>query len=385
MKTIKPCVKYDDEPKIGELLTTKIENVTTGTSRKIATFSSTFGIQELIFVIDNYNKIAARINLTVAEKWDYFEDILDPSALNRWTAQLATVNGTQKTNARFLQEQNTFIHSYTGADNPRDLLLEYVRKDSDCKKKRTHDNMTHASRIEALITLANRLQGTEAEQTTTDIKRLTFETFPESWRDDYAKADKNLANNTMSEMLSYMNTCKAQADKALEKEERKRKKQNKQQGNQKKNKGGENMCRLPGHNHPWKDCFNNSRNPNYKGPYMGGRGRGDQGRGGRGQQGRGNGGRGFSNSNSNSNNHYNNQGRNGYNQNGGRGNFQGGRGHDGGRGYQGGRGNNSYYQNDGYNRNNSADELGPKNDNFNNNQNYYNHGNSPDFYGSYHW
>ena len=84
MKTETPCVTYSKEEKIGELLVTKIENSTTNASRKIKKFNSLFGIKELLHVIDTYNQTCDRLDIEVAKKWAYFEDVLNTNAKNRW-------------------------------------------------------------------------------------------------------------------------------------------------------------------------------------------------------------------------------------------------------------------------------------------------------------
>ena len=143
MKTEVPCVTCAEEEKIGELLVTKIENPTTNASRKIEKFNSLFGIKELLHVIDTYNQTCTRLNLQVAEKWSYFEDVLDTNAKNRWKQQIESIAANQKTNPRFLTEQEKFIHSYTGSSHPRDVLLECIRSDKDCKKGRSSSNQAH--------------------------------------------------------------------------------------------------------------------------------------------------------------------------------------------------------------------------------------------------
>ena len=112
-------------------------------------------------------------------------------------------------------EQEKIIHSFTGSSHLRDILLDYIRSDRDCKKGRNTSNQAHASKIESLINIANRLCGMEPEQTANDIKRFIFNTFPEKWCDQYKLANNNFAADTLADILTYFNTCKTNADKEV--------------------------------------------------------------------------------------------------------------------------------------------------------------------------
>ena len=181
----------------------------------------------------------------------------------------------QKTKEKLKTKQETFIQTHTGSSNPRDIILDYVRSDKDCKKRRNTSNQAHASKIESLINIANRLKGTEPKQTANDIKRIIFNTFPEKWRDQCKLANNNFATDTLTDILTYFNACKTNADKEILKAERTKKRQGR--GTQ-KNKNDDRirvarqnerqirkMCRRPGHRgHTWHMCYDNPNGPNFR-------------------------------------------------------------------------------------------------------------------------
>ena len=275
MKTEIPCVTYDEEEKIGKLLVTKIGNPTNNASRKIEKFSSLFGIKELLHVVDTYNQTCEHLDLTATDRWSYFEDVLDSNAKNCWSQHTKDIANNQKTKERLKTKQETFIHSYTGSSNPRDIILDYIRSDKDCKKGQNTSNQAHASKIESLINITNCLQGMEPKQTINNIKRIIFNTFPEKWCDQYKLANNNFATDTLTDILTYFNACKTNADKEVLKAEQTKKCQG--QGTH-KNKNDDricgarqnerqiqNMCRRPGHcRHTWYMCYDNPNGPNFR-------------------------------------------------------------------------------------------------------------------------
>jgi hypothetical protein len=258
---------------------------------------------------------------------------------------------------------------YAENTNPRDIMFAYLR--TEIRKPHNVDPGAHASRVETLCRLSNRLQGTEAELTEIQIRKLVFETFPAIWQTEYYKSQREFATDTIQGIIGYMNLCKGSADTDEERRKKKRKPddtprahggnkndKNKNKGNWKnKLKEAKNKpCTVPHANykfHLWKDCSLNPKSTNFRFSSQSS-GRSD---------GRGN---------------YNNGGRTmGGRFNGGRGNGSGRFGN--GRGYSGGRGN---FQNHSNNENNW---MGQPNDRQRGTpQDHYHYNNGPQGRGGWH-
>lgn len=232
-------------------------------------------------------------------------------------------------------------------------MKKYIESD-ECRKPRKVDPDTHASRIETMCGLTNRLTGSVAEYDEDTTKKAILESFPEKWQREYLKSGKRYQNDEIKDIVEYMNLLKGMADDDDEKRGKKRsheggsaerirgggggdkkRKDDKKGGNKSKRMSDSDECAIHG-GHTWHLCSLNPRGPNYgknmaRGGRGGGRGRGGyNGRGnygGRGNGGRfggrggyyssndGNGGRGNYQNQSNDQ-HYNDQGgqRNSYGQ-----------------------------------------------------------------------
>ncbi|CAB9512510.1 hypothetical protein SEMRO_540_G162910.1 [Seminavis robusta] len=338
MSKIKPCIVYAEEFDPSNCVQYKLENAAGDRSKKVPIFTASYGVEGLFHVVDRFNKAAERMNFAIGDKWSTFEDVLDSVAQRKWNNLVQNIAAGARTNARFDQEIANFVHQYAGHDHPRDVLIKYIKSD-DCLKPRKVDVSVHASRIETLCRYANRLRGQDTALTEDQIKVRVFEAFPHIWQNHYRRSRCELAEDSITQIVQYMNLCKGIADEEETTRGKKRKasdtervrgggSNNKTDTKKKKTADANDTCPVHGE-HKWGDCSLNPKSRNY-GMYQrnnynhGGRGggrfggRGGSGYGGRGfgrsdNMGRGSyGGRGFNGRGGG----YNNSGRGGYNDSG---------------------------------------------------------------------
>ena len=295
--SIEACVKYESTLDVTKMETAKIEFVTAAgpvRSKKTPVFAAKHGVEGLYHVIDRYMKNGTKIGYTIADKWDNFDEVLDQEALSKWETQVQGIAPQARTNARFEQELVTFVAEYAEGTEPRDKMIKYIKT---CMKPYKKGNQEHANRMEVLIGIANRLQGTEPEIDDINKKKIIFETFPSAWQDDFHKSGKTVATQELREIVAFMNICKKQADSTDERKAKRQKTERIRGGGSGSNisknsnsKDSKRGCPWPGHGkgHSWEECSKNPASKNYAGkePYLprGGRGpgRGFGGRGGRG-------------------------------------------------------------------------------------------------------
>ena len=90
----------------------KLEKTVDGdsVSKKVPMFSVQHGVEGLFLVIDHFKKATCRMNLTVADYWEQFEDVLDTVAEAKWTMQIANIGVNQRSMNCFEQELKAFVH-----------------------------------------------------------------------------------------------------------------------------------------------------------------------------------------------------------------------------------------------------------------------------------
>ena len=94
MTTQIPCIKYEDVLDASKMEEVKIETTDQNgrvRSKKVPVFTAKVGVEGLFHVIDKYNRMADRLALTVAERWDQFDDVLDQVAERKWAAQTSNL------------------------------------------------------------------------------------------------------------------------------------------------------------------------------------------------------------------------------------------------------------------------------------------------------
>jgi hypothetical protein len=260
-------------------------------------FSGKHGLEELLFVEERFRKVANHMEWTGEELFEHFEEVLIDTAENQWEDIVGDIDDVDRDEEAFENAIKELYLKYCGGD-ARDVMFEYLK--TQCRKPIGEEPRTHVARLTTLYRYSNKLPGIDPEKDTEHIKMPIFATFPESWRRDYARSGRKVANDSLQDIIDYMSMEKAFADQEGKDKKRKNEKEDKndKKGNKKKKVGmrnGDNSCRLPGHSgHDWKDCFENPRGRNFR-PRNNGGGRGGSGRGnfqGRGFYGGRNGGRG---------------------------------------------------------------------------------------------
>ena len=164
------------------------------------------GVEGLIHVVDYFNKNATKLNFTISEKWSNFDEVLDSVTEPKWSNRIINIVNQVCTENRFKTEVNWLIGSYAESDNPRDVLIEYL-KGPGCKKPFSKSPQEHADRMEVLIWITNRLVGTEPDIDNTNTKKIIFESFRDDWQTDYLKSGNVVANQTLTQIISYMSLC----------------------------------------------------------------------------------------------------------------------------------------------------------------------------------
>jgi hypothetical protein len=114
---------------------------------------------------------------------------------------VAGIAENQCTHAQFTTTVNVLIQMYAKNTNLRDMMFAYLCEEI-CKPWNT-DPGEHASQVETLCCLANRLNGTEAELMEIQIQKLVFETFPSQWQVEYYKSQRKFATDTIQGIIRY--------------------------------------------------------------------------------------------------------------------------------------------------------------------------------------
>lgn len=290
------CLNYKSAIKHEDFETVKIYSIDKTENKKCVVFSDEHGLEGLLYVESCFRKIVEKFNFTGPQIFNAFEDVLQGTALTNWEPLVDDLAANEKNPENFDELMNQYYMSYCDS-KARDSMYDYLK--SKCNKPVGEEPRTHVRRMELLYSYATKLPGLEEPMTEDQIKRAIFKTFPDTWRKQYIRAGKELQEDSMQDLVTFMQNEKAFAD------EDKAKKRGANEGDHLVNKLGKNKsknkkqksnphnlnskvqpndtCPLHG-GHPWKDCFDNPHGSKYRPrnnrhPGSGGRGNRNGGRG----------------------------------------------------------------------------------------------------------
>jgi hypothetical protein len=280
--------------------TVKIYNEDGKKSKICPVFSGEHGIEGLLYVESRFRTIASRFEFDGPKYFEGFEEILQGTALTAWEMLADDVVENERNMERFEELLVSYYVDFCDV-RARDTMYDYLK--NKCKKPVGDEPRNHVRRMEVLYLYSSKLPGMEALMTDDQIKRAIFKTFPETWRKQYMRSAKNLEEDSMQEIVTFMQNEKAYADadkKINTNNGDKKRSKNENESNQnhmkKKFKGGRGGGQgkvkpgdpCPHHfGHSWNECFDNPRGSQFRPRGGGGRGRGGgrDGRGGRGNYG----------------------------------------------------------------------------------------------------
>jgi hypothetical protein len=165
-------------------------------SRKTSVFTEKSGVEGFLHVLDKFLKVGNRLVFQVADYWDQFGEVLDTMAEDKWMSLIINIAVPARKMARWITTVNALLQIYGEDDNPRDILINYI-KSKECAKSRSKNPGTHASRIQVLCRIANRLEGHEARLNDEQIKKYVFDSFPLHWINNYKKSRLDYATDTV--------------------------------------------------------------------------------------------------------------------------------------------------------------------------------------------
>ena len=130
MSTSNPCVRYKDELKINEMEEVRIEIPTPAgrtNSCKTPVFAEKSGVQGFLHVLDKFLKDGNRLGFQVEDYWDKFGEVIDTVAEDKWMSLIIIFTAPTRTMSRWRTTVNTLLQMYGEDDNPRYILINYIK------------------------------------------------------------------------------------------------------------------------------------------------------------------------------------------------------------------------------------------------------------------
>lgn len=210
------CIRYQTEFKPEELERVKLtQTYNDGTTRtkKCPVFSGKYGIESLLYVSNRFTKISEMLEFnTGEEKFEHWDAVLEATAEQHWDNLTGGIAVADRTVNRFNEEMEKFKLKYCN-ENARDVMIDYLRTNPECKKTHDADVREHGERLRTLFNMANQLPGTVPRLNEHACKDITFHSFPEEWQLNYESSAHDYAAATEQDILAAMAVEKVKADR----------------------------------------------------------------------------------------------------------------------------------------------------------------------------
>mmetsp|Transcript_4341 Transcript_4341/g.7586 ORF Transcript_4341/g.7586 Transcript_4341/m.7586 type:complete len:389 (-) Transcript_4341:112-1278(-) len=284
-----PCIVYekafDQSTKFRDVKLVQEFDDGTKKSRIIPVFSGEYGAEALLWVVSSFQKASAVLAYENADLFDNFDQCVSGVGETRWNNIAEGIEADERITAFFNSAIDEMIASLAGA-NAHNYLISYLT--TQVTKPRNVMPNEHVVRVQEMITVANKLPGTEPRINDQQSKNIIFGTFIFAWRADYRRAKRDLGTDSLTDIVTYMTILKgldARKDASAKKQKSPSgEDSNKQPGrgnwSKRSKRGGANSggqkhkpqphedC-LFHYGHKWSKCFDNPEGANFRG----GRGR----------------------------------------------------------------------------------------------------------------
>ena len=264
------CLNYKIAFKHEDFSQVKLFEEVGGKFEKCVVFTDTFGFEGLLYVEERFREVAKQLEYDGEQCFINFPKVLQGTALSNWKILVRGIHPDFQTLNDFNTQIKTFYRDYCD-DNARDSMYEYLKK---CKKPIDEEPRVHVRRLTLLYYYSSKLPGFESVLNAEQMKRAIFHTFPDAWQKQYLVSNCKIQDQSLMDVVAYMQTIKAYADQernkkrgAEEGQGEGRKKKPRWDPNRGRNQSGKvqpnDPC--PFHNgHKWIDCFDNQRGHNFR-------------------------------------------------------------------------------------------------------------------------
>lgn len=177
-------------------------------------FSGNYGVQELFYVEEAFYDVMSDLELPETEIDRKWQMVLDHGPRKKWN-KLWEGDTPLKTDRETLAEWCVallaFRKKYAPDQDARDNVIRYLQSD-EVKKPPGISCQAQADRIIMCCERANILHGIRKELDDMEIKLIVFQSFPRQWRTGYKLSGRDLLEDTIEDVVKYMNDQKGVAD-----------------------------------------------------------------------------------------------------------------------------------------------------------------------------
>eukprot|EP00957_Ditylum_brightwellii_P052289 3965751-Ditylum_brightwellii.AAC.1 len=191
-----------------------IQSYDDGTTRtkKCSVFSGTEGIEGLLYVEERFRSVTKQLTYNDGPSlFNNFEEVLQDTAKDKWENLASQVAEADRDVPCFNEEIKKFYLSY--CDNEaKDTMIDYL---DNLKRPTRVTPQQHANCIETMVRYINTFPGMSPDINSESTKKLIFKQHPESWRETYVRADKNLATDSVADIVQFImneNSCANKRD-----------------------------------------------------------------------------------------------------------------------------------------------------------------------------
>ena len=269
-----PCMDYKPSFKRKDLEQVELKIVYedgTRSKSKCPRFTGTGGVEELLYVVEFFERLASDENIEDEALFLYFKKILEQNARNKWDSLEPETYPQDQDGFKDCIKQ--FYKKYSSQVNTRGILIKSLRSKKVMKPIDVSVD-EHQERIENLCRYANKLHGTGAPLQKGDKLEILFESFPTKWKNSFILSGKVPSETDESVMIEFMKINKGINDgeekkkgkRKTDDDDKKKGKNRWKKGKGKGRNGGRGGRGKPADpeatcwvhkNHKWKDCPNN--------------------------------------------------------------------------------------------------------------------------------
>ncbi len=186
----------------------------TRVTQKILVFSGQHGLEGLEYCREKFEKAAKREMqwTTDYELMANAYKMFDGQALDQWENEAqADIDPDNIQNGDYAKACAVMRTIHGGAE-ARDTILNYL-KTVKCMKPRETRIEVHIHRIREMIRIANNCEGIRSKVTPLEEKEYIFDTLPQTMKDNFISAGKDLASSTVQQMTTYFSRQKTLMDR----------------------------------------------------------------------------------------------------------------------------------------------------------------------------
>ena len=162
-------------------------------------------LEVIHYTTERYKRVAHKMQWTLREKFDHYEEILDENTHIYWTTNIIPIFPEHLRNHYgFDMAITRMMNEFARERRARDHILIEEMESSKCRKPKNETVQPHLLRLQRMQTLTNSVNGIRSKVTDNQLKIIFLKSLTITWQTNWVNSGREITESRIDEIKDYL-------------------------------------------------------------------------------------------------------------------------------------------------------------------------------------